>query len=182
MASWPGSATQAVRGRAAPLASLGCASCSFPCREAALALQRGTWAFVSSMALRSAGAAYHIGTVQACPGPSCSRKTPHSCTRAQEWRAPPFYTDRDVEGSPRKGGGAAVLPSTVARGDASFRFYRHQRRVNWAGSAVVALFCLALVFYVYVRVTRTLFGLGRFTGYGIFVLLVRARRLRACYV
>ena len=107
----------------------------------------------------------------------CERS--HVC-RTQEWRAPPFYTDRDVEGSPRKGGGAAVLPSTVARGDASFRFYRRQRRINWAGSAVVALFCLALVFYVYVRVTRTLFGLGRFTGYGIFVLLVRARRLRAC--
>ena len=119
-------------------------------------------------------------TVQACPGLIHPCESSHGCICTQEWRAPPFFTDRDVEGSPRKGGGAAVLPSTVARGDAGFRFYQRQRRINWAGSAVVALFCLALVFYVYVRVTRTLFGLGRFTGYGIFVLLVRARRLRAC--
>ena len=100
-------------------------------------------------------------------------------TRAQEWRAPPFFADRDVEASPRKGAGPAVLPSAVAPGDAGFRFYRRQRCPNWPGCGVVALFCLALVFYVYVRVTRTLFGLGRFTGYGIFVLLVRARGLRA---
>jgi len=97
--------------------------------------------------------------------------------RAQEWRTAPFFADRDVEASPRKGAeaAAAVLPSAVPRGDPGFRFYQRQRRLNWPGCAVVGLYCLALVFYVYVRVTRTL-GLGRFTGYGVFVLLVRARR------
>ena len=74
-----------------------------------------------------------------------------------------------------------MLPSAVAPGDPNFRFYQRQRRVNWAGCGVVALFCLALVFYVYVRVTRTL-GLGRFTGYGVFVLLVRARRCCTAFV
>lgn len=74
-----------------------------------------------------------------------------------------------------------MRPSAVAPGDPNFRFYQRQRRVNWAGCGVVALFCLALVFYVYVRVTRTL-GLGRFTGYGVFVLLVRARRRCTAFI
>ncbi len=106
-----------------------------------------------------------------------ARRPPHDrAGRAQEWRTAPFFADRDVEASPRKGAeaAAAVLPSAVPRGDPGFRFYQRQRRLNWPGCAVVALYCLALVFYVYVRVTRTL-SLGRFTGYGVFVLLVRAR-------
>jgi hypothetical protein len=39
------------------------------------------------------------------------------------------------------------------------------------GSAVMLIYCIALVFYLWVRITKTL-DLGRYLPYGIFVLIV----------
>ncbi len=43
--------------------------------------------------------------------------------------------------------------------------------MNWVGSAVMLVYCIALVFYLWVRITKTL-DLGRYLPYGIFVLIV----------
>ncbi len=51
------------------------------------------------------------------------------------------------------------------------RRYRQQTRINWVGSGVMLIYCIALVFYLWVRITKTL-DLGRYLPYGIFVLIV----------
>ena len=47
-----------------------------------------------------------------------------------------------------------VLPSQIPEGY-NFRKYQRQTKKNWGGIAAVAFYCLALVLYFFVRVTKT---------------------------
>ena len=44
-------------------------------------------------------------------------------------------------------------------------------QVNWMGMSVFIFYVCALVFYLWIRITKTL-DLGEYLGYGIFVLCV----------
>ena len=37
-----------------------------------------------------------------------------------------------------------------------FKHYRKKRKINWQGSAVVFLYCVALCFYLFIRITKTM--------------------------
>lgn len=50
--------------------------------------------------------------------------------------------------------------------------FQRQRRVNWKGLTVFIIYILAFLGYMFVRITKTLGGLGSYLPYGIFVLLV----------
>ncbi|CAL8466081.1 g5617 [Coccomyxa elongata] len=96
----------------------------------------------------------------------------------QVFMAEPYNSEEDrLESNGRSGIGkgtassAAVLPDEVPAGNTTFRRYRQQTRMNWVGSAVMLVYCIALVFYLWVRITKTL-DLGRYLPYGIFVLIV----------
>ena len=82
---------------------------------------------------------------------------------AQVFMAEPFNAEVDrLEATGRKGASAmqapaAVLPSSVPKeGQPGFRRYVQLRRINWTGSTIMAIYLLALCFYMYVRVTKTL--------------------------
>ena len=45
------------------------------------------------------------------------------------------------------------------------------RQINWVGCAIFAFFVIALGFYLWVRITKTL-DLGAYLAYGIYVLVV----------
>ena len=67
---------------------------------------------------------------------------------------------------------AQVLPSSLPKeGDPSFRHYVRQARWSWSGSAIMAIYVLAFLFYMWVRVTKTL-DLGRYLPYGVLVLII----------
>jgi len=51
------------------------------------------------------------------------------------------------------------------------RWYKQQTRWNIWGSLVVLFYTLAFIFYMWVRIMKTL-DLGQYLGYGIFVLVV----------
>ena len=50
-----------------------------------------------------------------------------------------------------------------ANKDPNFKFYDKKWKVNWYGSGIVMLYCIALVFYLYIRITKTM-GLGGYIG------------------
>ena len=63
-----------------------------------------------------------------------------------------------------------ACPTRIPRGH-TFKFYTRLTRPNWYGIAAVAVYCVALLFYLYVRMAHTL-DLGRYLPYGVFVFLV----------
>ena len=68
--------------------------------------------------------------------------------------------------------GTQVLPSSLPKeGDPRFRHYVRQSRWSWSGLAIMVVYALAFLFYMWVRVTKTL-DLGRYLPYGILVLII----------
>lgn len=51
-------------------------------------------------------------------------------------------------------------------------------QVNKRGCITMGIWVVCLIFYFYVRITKTM-DLGRYLAYGIFVLIVEVRRSRA---
>ena len=66
-----------------------------------------------------------------------------------------------------------VLPSEIPEGY-SFRKYDRKTKKNWGGIAAVTFYCLSLVLYFFVRVTKTM-DLGRYMFYGVVVFLIEVR-------
>lgn len=66
-----------------------------------------------------------------------------------------------------------VLPSQIPEGY-SFRKYERRTKKNWGGIAAVAFYCLSLVLYFFVRVTKTM-DLGRYMFYGVVVFFIEVR-------
>lgn len=50
--------------------------------------------------------------------------------------------------------------------------FKRRRKINWTGSAAFFLYIVAFIAYMYIRVSKTLVGLGQYLVYGIFVLVV----------
>lgn len=63
-----------------------------------------------------------------------------------------------------------VLPSQIPEGY-NFRKYDRKTKKNWGGIAAVTFYCLSLVLYFFVRVTKTM-DLGRYMFYGVVVFLI----------
>ena len=66
-----------------------------------------------------------------------------------------------------------TLPSQIPEG-APFHKYDRQTKKNWGGIACVSFYCLALIVYFFVRVTKTM-DLGRYLPYGIIVFIIEVR-------
>ena len=66
-----------------------------------------------------------------------------------------------------------VLPSQIPEGY-NFRKYDRKTKKNWGGIACVTFYCLALVLYFFVRVTKTM-DLGRYMFYGVVVFFIEVR-------
>lgn len=66
-----------------------------------------------------------------------------------------------------------VLPSQIPEGY-NFRKYDRKTKKNWGGIAAVSFYCLALVLYFFVRVTKTM-DLGRYMFYGVVVFFIEVR-------
>ena len=65
-----------------------------------------------------------------------------------------------------------MLPSSLPKeGSPGFVPYKQQCARTWPGSVVMAIYVVCFLFYMWVRVTKTL-DLGRYLGYGVFVLIV----------
>ena len=63
-----------------------------------------------------------------------------------------------------------VLPSEIPEGY-NFRKYDRKTKKNWGGIAAVTFYCLSLVLYFFVRVTKTM-DLGRYMAYGVIVFFI----------
>lgn len=50
--------------------------------------------------------------------------------------------------------------------------FKRRRKLNWTGAAVFILYIVAFIAYMFIRITKTLGGLGPYLVYGIFVLIV----------
>ena len=72
-----------------------------------------------------------------------------------------------------------VLPSQIPEGY-NFRKYDRKTKKNWGGIAAVAFYCLSLVLYFFVRVTKTM-DLGRYMFYGVIVFFIEVR-FCCCFV
>lgn len=66
-----------------------------------------------------------------------------------------------------------VLPSQIPEGY-NFRKYDRKTKKNWGGIAAVAFYCLSLILYFFVRVTKTM-DLGRYMFYGVVVFFIEVR-------
>jgi len=63
-----------------------------------------------------------------------------------------------------------VLPSQIPEGY-NFRKYDRKTKKNWGGIAAVTFYCLSLILYFFVRVTKTM-DLGRYMFYGVVVFFI----------
>ena len=66
-----------------------------------------------------------------------------------------------------------VLPSQIPEGY-NFRKYDRKTKKNWGGIAAVSFYCLSLILYFFVRVTKTM-DLGRYMFYGVVVFFIEVR-------
>ena len=48
--------------------------------------------------------------------------------------------------------------------------FKRRRKLNWTGSIAFLFYIIALLVYLYIRIMKTLSGLGSYLVYGIFVL------------